>query len=124
MRFPVAPLWEGETRGAHGKGRRAHTGKYKEAASGIGCLRAPVDNGKPESIGAQQVDNFKNAAIRGIRTYLQVFVALLLAGWVEFTEVGEFLDLAQSAALAAAPALLSFVQNALEDNTDIDVPKG
>lgn len=66
----------------------------------------------------------RNALIRAVRTYLQVFIALLLAGWVEFTEVGEFLDLATSAAMAALPAALSFIQNALEDNTDMDVPKG
>jgi hypothetical protein len=70
------------------------------------------------------MENFKNAAIRAVRTFLQVFVALLLAGWVEFTDVGEFLDLASSAALAAVPAVLSFIQNALEDNTTVDVPKG
>lgn len=70
------------------------------------------------------MDNLKNAFIRGVRTYLQVFVSLLLVGWVDFTNVGEFMTLATSAAVAAVPALLSFIQNALEDNTDVDVPKG
>lgn len=70
------------------------------------------------------MDNLKSAFIRAVRTYLQVFVALLLAGWADFTEVGEFLELASSAALAGVPAVLSFIQNALEDNTEIDVPKG
>lgn len=70
------------------------------------------------------MDHFKNAFIRGVRTYLQVFVALLLAGWVDFVDVNEFLDLATTAALAAVPALLSFLQNTLEDNTSVDVPKG
>ena len=64
------------------------------------------------------------AIVRAIRTYLQVFVGLLIVGWADWTEVGEFFDLALSAAVAAVPALLSFIQNALEDNTPVDVPKG
>jgi hypothetical protein len=68
--------------------------------------------------------SMKNAAIRGIRTYLQVFVGLLLAGWTDFADSEQFLDLATSAAVAAVPALLAFIQNALEDNTTVNVPKG
>lgn len=67
----------------------------------------------------------KRALIRAARTYAQVFVGLLLAGWVDFTSAGEFLDLATSAAMASVPAGLSLLQNALEDNTEVDLgPKG
>lgn len=65
-----------------------------------------------------------NPLVRAVRTYLQVFIGLLLAGWVDFADAGEFLDLAKSAAMAAVPAGLALVQNALEDNTSLDVPKG
>lgn len=68
--------------------------------------------------------SMKNAAIRALRTYLQVFIGLLLAGWTDFANTEQFLDLATSAAVAAVPAALSFIQNALEDNTTVNVPKG
>lgn len=65
-----------------------------------------------------------NPFIRAARTYLQAFIGLLLAGWADFASTGEFLDLAASAALAAVPAGLSLLQNALEDGTSVQVPKG
>lgn len=66
-----------------------------------------------------------NPFIRAARTYLQVFTGLLLAGWVDFASADDFLNLARSAALAAVPAGLSLIMNALEDSTDVQVlPKG
>lgn len=66
-----------------------------------------------------------NPFIRAARTYLQVFCGLLLAGWVDFASADDFLNLARSAALAAVPAGLSLLQNALEDSTPVQVlPKG
>lgn len=66
-----------------------------------------------------------NPLIRAARTYLQVFIGLLLVGWTDFTNVGDFLDLASSAAIAAVPAGLALIQNALEDSTEVQVlPKG
>jgi hypothetical protein len=63
--------------------------------------------------------------IRAARTYLQTFVGLLLAGWTDFTTVGEVLTLGRSAAVAAVPAALSLIQNALEDSTAVQLgPKG
>lgn len=66
----------------------------------------------------------QNALVRAIRTYAQVFIGLILAGWVDFASAGDFLDLAKSAAIAAVPAGLALIQNALEDNTSLDIPKG
>lgn len=66
-----------------------------------------------------------NPFIRAARTYLQVFIGLLLAGWVDFASTDDFLTLARSAAIAAVPAGLSLLQNALEDSTDVQLlPKG
>jgi hypothetical protein len=66
-----------------------------------------------------------NPFIRAARTYLQTFVGLLLAGWADFTTVGEVLTLGRSAAVAAVPAALSLIQNALEDSTAVQLgPKG
>lgn len=67
----------------------------------------------------------RRALIRAARTYAQVFIGLILAGWVDFTSAGEVLTLASSAAVAALPAGLSLLQNALEDNTEVKLgPKG
>jgi hypothetical protein len=65
----------------------------------------------------------KNALIRCVRTFLQVFVGLLIVGWANITDVGDALTLASSAAIAAIPAVLSLIQNLLEDNTPVNVPK-
>lgn len=66
-----------------------------------------------------------NPFIRAARTWLQVFIGLLLAGWVDFASADDFLNLARSAALAAVPAALSLLQNALEDSTEVQIlPKG
>jgi hypothetical protein len=70
------------------------------------------------------MDKFKNALVRGVRTYIQVFVGFLLVGWTNVVDVSGGVDAVAAAAVAAVPALLSFIQNALEDNTQINVPKG
>ena len=66
----------------------------------------------------------KRALIRAIRTYLQTLVGLLVVGWVDITKVADVLNLGRSAAVAAVPAVLSLIQNALEDNTPVQIPKG
>ena len=66
----------------------------------------------------------RNALVRTVRTFLQVFVGLLIVGWADVGDVGDALTLASSAAVAAIPAVLSLIQNLLEDNTTLDVPKG
>lgn len=66
-----------------------------------------------------------NPFIRAARTYLQTLAGLLLAGWTDFASADDFLNLARSAALAAVPAALSLLQNALEDSTPVQIlPKG
>lgn len=66
-----------------------------------------------------------NPFIRAARTYVQTFVGLLLAGWVDFASADQFLNLARSAAIASVPAALSLLQNALEDSTPVQIlPKG
>lgn len=63
--------------------------------------------------------------IRALRTYIQTFCGLLLVGWTDFASADDFLNLARSAAIAAVPAALSLLQNALEDSTEVQVlPKG
>lgn len=65
------------------------------------------------------------ALIRAARTYAQVFIGLLLAGWVDFASTDDFLSLTKSAALAAVPAGLALIQNAFEDNTSaVNYDKG
>lgn len=64
-----------------------------------------------------------NAIVRAIRTYLQVFVGLLIAGWADVEGLDTALDLGTSALLASVPAALALVQNLLEDTTPIEVPK-
>ncbi len=64
-----------------------------------------------------------NPFVRAVRTYIQVFIGLLLAGWADFASSDDFLTLARTAAIAAVPAALSFLQNALEDATSVEVPK-
>jgi hypothetical protein len=63
----------------------------------------------------------KPALIRCLRTFLQVFVGLLIVGWAEVGDVGDALTLASSAAVAAIPAVLSLIQNLLEDKTPLNV---
>ena len=64
-----------------------------------------------------------NALIRAARTWAQVFVGLLIAGWAEVASFDSALSLVQTALVASVPAALSLVQNLLEDNTGVDVPK-
>lgn len=64
-----------------------------------------------------------NPFVRAVRTYLQVFIGLLLAGWVDFASTDDFLTLARTAAIASVPAALSFIQNALEEFGNNPIPK-
>jgi hypothetical protein len=65
-----------------------------------------------------------NAIIRAVRTYLQVLVGLLIVGWTDIQSLDQALDLGTSAVVASVPALLSLVQNLLEDTTPVELPKG
>ena len=69
---------------------------------------------------------FKDAAIRAIRTYLQVFIGLLLAGWAgNVVDLHTGLSILQTAAVGAIPAVLSLIQNMLEQyGTPVDYPRG
>ena len=68
-------------------------------------------------------DYWSNALIRGARSGLQSALAIILAGQTGLFEVGTL----EAAGVAFATALLSVIQNALED-APIDfmsnVPKG
>jgi hypothetical protein len=66
-----------------------------------------------------------NPFIRAARTYLQVLIGLLIAGWADVTDAASALSLGQAALLASIPAALSLLQNALEDSTEVQIlPKG
>ena len=54
---------------------------------------------------------WKNAGIRAVRTFAQTFVALLMANQANMFEV----DVVKSALLGASVALVSLLQNSLED---------
>lgn len=60
-----------------------------------------------------------DALIRTARTFLQVFIGLLLVGWADVSDVASAIDLATAAAVAAVPAVLALIQNLLEDNTEL-----
>lgn len=64
-----------------------------------------------------------NAITRAIRTYLQVLLGLVLAGWADVAGLEDALNLGESAIVASVPALLSLLQNLLEDGTSLEVPK-
>lgn len=64
-----------------------------------------------------------NAITRAIRTYLQVLIGLLLAGWADVEGLDGVLDLGTSALVASVPAALSLLQNLLEDTTSVQIPK-
>jgi hypothetical protein len=64
-----------------------------------------------------------NAITRAIRTYLQVLVGLLLVGWADVANLEGALDLGKAALVASVPALLSLIQNLLEDTTSVQIPK-
>lgn len=77
--------------------------------------------------------NVKNAAIRAFRTFVQgvtaalgvFYVAVQADGKVDIIDIevnGEVLVF--GVFLAAVSALISAGQNLVEDNTDVDVPKG
>ena len=57
------------------------------------------------------MDYWKNALIRGGRTAVQTFVAVLMANQAGMFEA----DVLAAAGMAAATALVSVVQNAMED---------
>lgn len=69
------------------------------------------------------MDNVRDAAIRAIRTFLQTFLGLLLVQWTDIVDIKSGLSVLATAAMAAAPAVISFLQNVLEDNTDIPTVK-
>ena len=57
----------------------------------------------------------KDAAIRALRTYAQTFIGLLLATWGgEVVDLHTGLTILQVAAIGAIPAVLSLIQNMLE----------
>jgi len=62
-----------------------------------------------------------NAIVRAVRTYLQVFIGLLIAGWADVAGIDSALTLGKSALLASIPAGLSLIQNLLEDSTAVEV---
>ena len=64
-----------------------------------------------------------NAIIRAVRTYLQVLLGLLIAGWADVQNLDQALDLGTSAVVASIPALLALLQNLLEDTTPVELPK-
>ena len=64
-----------------------------------------------------------NAITRAIRTYLQVLIGLLLAGWADVEGLDGVFDLGTSALVASVPAALSLLQNLLEDTTSVQIPK-
>lgn len=72
------------------------------------------------------LDGLRDAVVRAARTYIQVFVGLLAADLlvvdhVESLETG--LSLVGTAALAAVPATVSLLQNAVEDKTTVPTVK-
>lgn len=60
----------------------------------------------------------KDVIIRALRTYLQVFFGLLLVSWASVKDYNTGLTVLATAAVAAVPALLSFLQNVLEGKVD------
>jgi len=64
-----------------------------------------------------------NAITRAIRTWAQVFVGLLIAGWADVASLDGAWSLAQTALVASVPAALALVQNLLEDGTSLEIPK-
>lgn len=71
--------------------------------------------------------SFNNAFVRAIRTGAQTLAALLLSVPVFNTLLDVQLAVRQVFAVAVAnaalAAVIAFLQNVAEDNTDIDVPK-
>jgi hypothetical protein len=73
----------------------------------------------------------RNAAIRAVRSLIQGTIAAGGAFLLALADRGELVGLADDAAvflfaeaLAAGYAVLSFLQNLLEDNTELQIPKG
>lgn len=58
--------------------------------------------------------------IRALRTYLQTLIGLLIASPAFSLDLGSL----KAAAVAALPAALALVQNALEVGADAPVPRG
>jgi hypothetical protein len=64
-----------------------------------------------------------NAIVRAVRTYLQVLVGLVIAGWADVDGLSSAIDLGEAALIASIPAALALVQNLLEDTTPVSLPK-
>lgn len=73
-------------------------------------------------------DYLKSAAVRAARTFAQTFVGVYLAGLVgsATNTLGDFanLSLLDSAAAAGLVAVLSLVQNLLEERTSVSYNRG
>lgn len=71
--------------------------------------------------------NFKNAAVRAVRTFCQSLAGLLLSVPVFHTVMDVDLAVRQVLVVALANAgliaTIAFLQNVAEDNTAVDVPK-
>lgn len=63
---------------------------------------------------------FKRPVIRALRTFLQAFLGILVGSPIFNMDV----SVLKSAIAAGVGAVISLVQNALEDNTSVEVPKG
>jgi hypothetical protein len=70
-----------------------------------------------------------DALIRAGRTFLQTFIGVYLAGVLASTDPNTFealadLGLIEAATAAGIVAVISFVQNLLEDSASVDYNKG
>lgn len=52
-------------------------------------------------------------AERVAAAYVETLLGLLLVGWADFADLGDFLDLGTSAAIAAAPAALAVLKGGI-----------
>lgn len=68
----------------------------------------------------------KSAAVRAIRTFIQAFLGVFLAGIAGATTLGALTqrNLLEVAAVAGIVAVLSLAQNVLEQTTKAPIPRG
>lgn len=70
--------------------------------------------------------NVKDAAIRAVRTFFQTAIGAFLATGVLANGTVDLEGLqvaAVAAGIAGVSAVLTFLQNLLEDNTNVNIPK-